>query len=80
MSSKTVARVSVSKNGPNGRPVAQVVVENTISAPQLGAMIQKVTTDEAILRLAGLKACLGCKSGLDINILDLEQEVIQVEV
>jgi hypothetical protein len=80
MSVKAVAQVRVSKCGPNGHPVAEVQVAKTITAPQLGGLLQKVTTDEAILGLAGLKACLGCKSGLDINIIDLEQEVIQVGV
>jgi hypothetical protein len=75
----TVA-VRVSKAGPSGLPVAEVRVTSTISAAQLGAALQKVVTNDQVMKLAGLKLCGGCKSGLDINILGGLQEVIQFEV
>ena len=77
---KTRAEVRVAKAGANGKPSAQVLVDSKISAAQLGALIQNITTNKQVLTAAGLRACGGCKSGLDINILDRFQEVIEVEV
>lgn len=73
------ARVRVSKTGPDGRPVALVIVNGKISAPDLGMLVQKVATSEQILGLGGLRPCLGCKSGLDINIID-QGELVEVNV
>ena len=72
--------VRVTKAGANGSPVAEIRVANNISAAQLGAALQKVVTNDQILKLGGLKACGGCKSGLDINILGGLQEIVQFEV
>ena len=81
MSTKhTTAEVRVVKHGPMGRPVAEISVGGDIGAEKLGALIQGVTTNERVLGLAGLRACLGCKSGLDINIIDRYQEIIEIEV
>jgi len=79
MTDKAQAHVSVSKAGPHGHPQAYVMVSPTISASQLGSIVGKVTTNEPILRAAGLKACGGCKSGLELLILD-QGEMFQVEV
>lgn len=72
--------VRVSKKGPAGRPQAEVLVNGKISASQLGALVQNVTTNKAVLSAAGLRACGGCKSGLDLNIIDRFQQVINVEL
>ncbi|MBZ5728895.1 MAG: hypothetical protein LAP87_28435 [Acidobacteriia bacterium] len=73
-----ISEVRVSKTGPAG-PHAEVIVDGKITASQLGSLMQSVTTNKAVLSAAGLRACAGCKSGLDIHILDRFQEVIQVE-
>lgn len=70
MTSKKTAVVHVVKHGPNGRPQAQVVVDAAVSAGNLGALLGKIVTNERVLGIAGLGPCGGCKSGLDINILD----------
>ncbi len=72
--------VRVAKAGASGLPVAEVRVTSTISAAQLGAALQKVVTNDQVMKLAGLKPCGGCKSGLDINILGGLQEIVQFEV
>jgi hypothetical protein len=77
---KRTAEVRVSKKGPGRAPTAEILVDSKISASQLGALVQNITTNKAILSAAGLRACAGCKSGLDIQILDRFQEVIEVEV
>ena len=72
--------VRVSKKGPAGAPRAEVLVNSKISASQLGALVQNSTTNKAVLSAAGLRACGGCKSGLDLNIIDRFQQVVNVEL
>lgn len=72
-------RVRVSKSGPDGKPTALVIVPHNISAADLGNVVQKVSTNEKILSLGGLRACTGCKSGLDLTIVD-QQELVEVAV
>ena len=72
------AEVRVSKRSPTG-PHAQVIVPNDISAAAVAGIVQKVVTNERVLTAAGLRACGGCKSGLDISIIDRFEEVIKVE-
>ena len=79
MADQVVAQVLVSKFGPAGRPVAEVRVNSAITAQQLGAVLQNVTTNEKVLKAAGLRGCGGCKSGLDLNILDNYTDVIEVK-
>lgn len=73
---KREAEVRVSKVGPSGRPMAEVLVDRNIPAPQLGDMIKKVTRDKDLLRAVGLRACGACKSGLDIFIRDRFEKII----
>jgi hypothetical protein len=61
-----------------GKPVAEVVVDSNVRSTDLGSLIQKIVTDEKTLKAAGLKICGGCKSGLDIHILDHLPEIIDV--
>lgn len=75
----TVA-VRVSKRGPTGAPHAEVTVDPKISAKQLAAVVQAVTTSTPVLKAAGLRVCGGCKSGLDINILGEQGQVVNVEI
>jgi len=73
-----MSTVRVSKSGPSGRPVAELSVASNVTSSQLGALIQRVVTNEKILKAGGLKVCGGCKSGLDIHIVDMG-DVINVE-
>lgn len=59
-----------------GTPVAHVLVDPKTRSTDLGSLLQKVVTDPKILKAAGLKVCPGCKSGLDINIIDKLPEII----
>ncbi len=72
--------VRVSKLGSAGSPRADILVDGKISASQLGSLIQNVTTNKEVLTAAGLRACGGCKSGLDINIRDRFDKVINVQL
>lgn len=61
-----------------GAPVAEVVVDPKTRSTDLGSLIQKVVTDPKVLKAAGLKACAGCKSGLNIAIIDKLPEIIVI--
>lgn len=74
------AEVRVKKVGPNGIPFAEILVDNKVSAEQLGTIVQRVTRDKDLLRKIGLKACPNCKSGFDINIRDRFEHVLEVNV
>ena len=74
------AEIRLKKNGPNGIPLAEILVDNSVSAGQIGALIQRVTRDKDLLKKIGLKACGACKSGLDFNIRDRFEQVLQVDL
>ena len=74
------ADVYVSGKGAPGGPVAQLAVDSNISAAQLAQLIEHVTTNKEVLTAAGLRACGGCKSGLDILIKNRFDKVIQVQI
>jgi hypothetical protein len=76
MEQPTATKVRVLKTAAG--PLAQVVVDSKVRSADLGGLIQKVVTDEKILKAAGLKVCPGCKSGLDIHILDKLPQIIDV--
>lgn len=75
---KQVADVYVTAKGVAGGPTAQIAVDSKISSGQLSDLIQQVTTSKEVLTAAGLRACGGCKSGLDILVRNRFDKVIQV--
>lgn len=79
MAAKT-AEIRVKKSGPNGIPAAEILVDNGVSTTQLSSIIQKVTRDKDLLKKLGLKACPACKSGLDFDIRERFDWVIQVDL
>ena len=72
------AEVRLSKTGPNGKPLAEILVDKNISAGDLSGVIGRVITDKDLLRKVGLRACGGCKSGLDIHVRDHFEHVITI--
>jgi hypothetical protein len=78
MPNKMVADVYVTAKGAAGAPTAHIAVDPRVSAEQLSTLIQRVTTSKEVLTAAGLRACGGCKSGLDILIRNRFDKVIQV--
>jgi len=74
------AEVRVSKHGPNGKPLAEIAVPQNINAQELSAVMHSVATNQTVLRLGGLAACAGCKSGLDFSVVDTFPEAVFVEV
>lgn len=72
------AQVRVSKSL-SGKPIAEMQVDAKVGGAQLAGLIQKVVTNEKVLKAAGLKACPACKSGLDIHILDHMPDIIRID-
>lgn len=72
--------VRVLRAAPGSNPRAEILVSNDIGAAELAAAVHKVATNEFVLAAAGLRACAGCKSGLDFNIIAQFEDVIQVGV
>jgi hypothetical protein len=78
MPKQMAADVYVTAKGVAGGPTAQIAVDPKISSAQLSTLIQQVATNREVLTAAGLRACGGCKSGLDILIRNRFDKVIQV--
>lgn len=76
----TTAEIRIKKVGPNGNPLAEILIDNSVSSDQLGRIVQAVTRDKDLLKKLGLKACPGCKSGFDINFRDRFEHVLTVNV
>ncbi len=69
--------IRVAKVGPNGKPHAEILLNDGINVAHLGVIIEKVTRDKALRDKLGLGACGACKSGFDFNLRDRFEEVIQ---
>jgi DNA-binding protein YbaB len=70
----------LSKKGPSGNPMVSVVVQGSTSIDKISsAIIKGVTRDVDIMKKLGLKACLACTSGVDINIRHRFDDIINVK-
>jgi len=77
---KGFAEVRVSKVGLNGRPTVDIAVDSEIGTAQLGKLITKIVRDQDLRKLVGLKACLSCRSGFNLNIYDQYINVFKVDL
>lgn len=77
--SKSLADVQINKSGASGRPYVAVAVDTGVPLDKLVAVLQKeITRNAGLRRKLGLKACLGCISGMDLDIhhrFDLEMRI-----
>lgn len=55
-------------------------VDNDIKMSDLSRAITKITGDKELMQKLGLKACTGCKSGLDILIRTRFDRVLKVDI
>lgn len=67
---KGFADVKIVKAGRDGRPTAQIMVSSDIGVDQLSKVITSVTRNKDLRKLLGLKACLACRSGFNLDIRD----------
>jgi hypothetical protein len=68
--------IRLTKTGPNGRPHAEILVPPKASLDDLVRAQKTLYADG--LKAIGLRACPGCYSGLDFNIREQFEHVIQV--
>lgn len=63
------ATVLINKVGRFGRPSATVLIDPGVPTDVLAGLVQKnLTRNKDLLKKLGLKACLACISGMDIDI------------
>jgi hypothetical protein len=77
---KGFAEVKVMKAGVDGRPTALIMVDSGIGVDQLSKLITRVTRDKDIRKLVGLKACLACRSGFNLDIRDMFINELRVDL
>ena len=77
---KGTAEIRISKTGPNGKPVAEILVDKNMNVASMGGLLQSITRNKDLLKKVGLKSCGSCKSGFDINIRDRFEEVMEVSL
>jgi len=59
----------VNKVGRGGRPSATILIDAAVSTDTVAGLVQKhLTRNKDLLKKLGLKSCLGCISGMDIDI------------
>lgn len=65
----TEANFLINKVGRSGRPAAIVLIEPGVSIDVVAGLVQKhLTRNKDLLKKLGLKACLACISGMDVDI------------
>lgn len=72
------AEVRVSKSTPTGVPLVQVAIREGATPDEIAHTFRAIYTSPEIYNLAGLKACLICKSGLDVGVVGSFGEVVVV--
>lgn len=63
------ATILVNKVGRSGRPSALLLIEPGVPTDTIAGLLQKnLTRNTDLLKKLGLKGCLACMSGMDIDI------------
>lgn len=79
--SSSMVDIGIHKIGPTGRPMASVVIDSGVSLDKLSSVLQKeVTRNTDLRKKLGLKACLACTSGMDLDIRHRFDKVLQVDL
>ncbi len=73
------AEVRVSKPTHGGRPLVQVAIDSKATPEEIGQAIQSVYSNASIYHAGGLRPCLTCKSGIDVQVVDSFPESISVD-
>lgn len=77
----SVVDIGINKIGRGGIPSATVMVDPGVSLVKLGAALQKeVTSNTALRKALGLKSCLACTSGMDLDIRHRFDKVLQIDL
>jgi hypothetical protein len=73
------AEVRVTKAGPDTRPQVQVAIAPNATPNQVAAIVRAVYLSPGIYKVGGVRECLGCKSGIDVSVVESFPESIFVE-
>ncbi|MCY1082859.1 hypothetical protein [Archangium lansingense] len=74
------ANIQLTKAGPNGRPVAEILIDDNTSLEKIVDLQKHIFESRDLLKKVGLRGCLSCMSGLDIIIRRRFDHVIQVDL
>jgi hypothetical protein len=69
--------ISATKSGRLGRPAVQIAFDPGTSLDDILAAQKKVFADKALARKIGLTFCGGCYSGLDLDIRQKFETIVQ---
>ncbi len=72
-----IADIRLTKNGPSGRPLAEILADKGTSLSEIQTAQKVIYTD--LLKKVGLKGCPACLSGIDISIRD-RVDILQVDL
>ena len=69
--------ISATKSGRAGRPAVEIAFDPGTSLDDILAAQRKVFADKALARKIGLTFCGGCYSGLDLDIRQKFENIVQ---
>jgi hypothetical protein len=69
--------ISATKSGRSGKPAVEIAFDPGTKLDEILAAQQRVFADKALAKKIGLKFCGGCYSGLDLDIKQKFENVLQ---
>ena len=69
--------ISATKSGRSGRPAVEIAFDPGTKLEEILAAQTRVFADKALAKKIGLKFCGGCYSGLDLDIKQKFENVLQ---
>jgi hypothetical protein len=79
--SSSTVDIGIHKVGLNGRPRINVMIDSDVSFEKLSVRLQTdVTRNTELRKKLGLKACLACTSGMDLDIRHRFDEVMRIDL
>ena len=69
--------ITATKSGRSGRPAVEIAFDPGTKLDDIIAAQQRVFADKALAKKIGLKFCGGCYSGLDLDIKQKFENVVQ---
>jgi hypothetical protein len=69
--------ITATKSGRSGRPAVEITFDPGTKLDDIIAAQQRVFADKALAKKIGLKFCGGCYSGLDLDIKQKFENIVQ---
>lgn len=70
-------RITATKAGPKGRPAATIAYDADTKLDDILAAQRRLFADKTLARAIGFKFCQGCYSGLDLDILQNYEHILE---